>query len=170
MPFSHKVNKEESVAKVKEILQLDNLNVDFKYGYKIFTLNSGNRYLIKTKFILFVESNRLLRRSPHKSKIVELYLKGYTPTEIQRLTRHSLQSIERYIKDFSRVSILTQREESIDNIRLIIGISERLVKEYHELFIKYKDGDHKQRVEELVDNVTVYDSPMSFKKNAGMRM
>src|SRR5664280_3730197 len=56
-------NFPESVAKVKEILQLDNLNVDFKYGYKIFTLNSGNRYLIKTKFILFVESNRLLRRS-----------------------------------------------------------------------------------------------------------
>jgi hypothetical protein len=45
-----------------------------------------------------------------------------------------------------------------------------LVKEYQELFIKYKDGDHKQRVGELVDNVTVYDSPMSFKKNAGMRM
>ena len=103
--------------------------------------------------------------SSHKSKIVELYVKGYTPTEIQRSTRHSLQSIERYIKDFSRVSILTQREESIDNIRLIVGISERLIKEYQELFIKYKDGDHKQRVEELIDNITVYDSPMSFKKN-----
>jgi Protein of unknown function (DUF1670) len=108
--------------------------------------------------------------SSHKSKIVELYLKGYTSTEIQRSTRHSLQSIERYIKDFSRVSILTQREESIDNIRLIVGISERLVKEYQELFMKYKDGDHKQRVEELIINVTVYDSPMSFKKNTGMRM
>ncbi len=108
--------------------------------------------------------------SSHKSKIVELYLKGYTPTEIQRLTRHSLQSIERYIKDFSRVSILTKRDESLDNIRLIIGISERLVKEYQVLFMKYKDGDHKHRVEELIDNVNVYDSPTSFKKSAGMRM
>ena len=108
--------------------------------------------------------------SSHKSKIVVLYVKGYMPTEIQRSTRHSLQSIERYIKDFSRVSILTQREESIDNIRLIVGISERLIKEYQELFIKYKNGDHKQRVEELIDNINVYDSPMSFKKNAGMRM
>ena len=108
--------------------------------------------------------------SSHKSKIVELYLKGYTPTKIQRLTRHSLQSIERYIKDFSRVTILTQKEESIDNIRLIVGISERLIKEYQELFIKYKNGDHKQRMEELIGNITVYDSPMSFKKNTGMRM
>ena len=105
--------------------------------------------------------------SSHKSKIVELYLKGYMPTEIQRSTRHSLQSIEHYIKDFSRVSILTPRGESIDNVRLIIGISERLVKEYQELFIKYKDGDHKQRVEKLIDNITVYDSPMSFKKMRG---
>ena len=108
--------------------------------------------------------------SSHKSKIVELYLKGYTPTEIQSSTRHSLKSIERYIKDFSRVSILTNKGESIDNIRLIIGISERLVKDYQELFTKYRDGDHKQRVEELIDTVTVYDSPMSFKKNVGIRI
>jgi hypothetical protein len=108
--------------------------------------------------------------SSHKSKIVELYLKGYTPTEILRSTRHSLQSIERYIKDFSRVSILTQKGESIDNIRLIVGISERLIKEYQELYMKYKNGSHKQRMEELIDNITVYDSAMSFKKNAGMRM
>ena len=108
--------------------------------------------------------------SSHKSKIVELYLKEYTPTEIQSSTRHSLKSIERYIKDFSRVSILTNKGESIDNIRLIIGISERLVKDYQELFTKYKDGDHKQKVEELIDTVTVYDSPMSFKKNVGMRI
>jgi hypothetical protein len=47
--------------------------------------------------------------SSHKSKIIELYLKGYTPTEIQKSTRHSLQSIERYIKDFTRVSFSHKR-------------------------------------------------------------
>jgi hypothetical protein len=49
-------------------------------------------------------------------------------------------------------------------------MSERLIKEYQELYMKYKNGSHKQRMEELIDNITVYDSPMSFKKNAGMRM
>jgi hypothetical protein len=63
----------ESVVKVKAILQLDNLNVDFKYGYKIFTLNSGNCYLIKDQFILFVESNRLLRRYHRKSGSYSLF-------------------------------------------------------------------------------------------------
>jgi hypothetical protein len=65
---------------------------------------------------------------------------------------------------------LNSYEESIDNIRLIVGISERLIKEYQELYMKYKNGSHKQRMEELIDNITVYDSAMSFKKNAGMRM
>jgi len=91
-------------------------------------------------------------------------VKGYTPSEIKRSTNHSLKSIERYNRDFSRVAILTERGESIDNIRLIVGISERLVKEYHELYRKYKDGEHKQRIEELVSNITVYEPPMTFKK------
>jgi len=82
--------------------------------------------------------------SSHKTEIVELYVKEYTPSEIQRSTYHSLKSIERYIRDFSRVAILTERGESVDNIRLIVGISERLVKEYQELYNKYKDGEHKQ--------------------------
>ena len=69
-----------------------------------------------------------------------------------------------YIRDFSRVAILTERGESVDNIRLIVGISERLVKEYQELYNKYKDGEHKQRIDELVSNITVYDPPMTFKK------
>ncbi|HJH31382.1 MAG TPA: DUF1670 domain-containing protein [Methanosarcinaceae archaeon] len=108
--------------------------------------------------------------SSHKTKIVELFVKGYTTSEIKTSTRHSLKSIERYIKDFSRVSILTARSESIDNIRLIVGISERLVKEYQELYRNYKDGEHKQKIDELVSNITVYDPPMTFKKNTGVKI
>lgn len=107
--------------------------------------------------------------SSHKTKIVELFVKGYTTSEIKVSTRHSLKSIERYIKDFSRVSILTERSESVDNIRLIVGISERLVKEYQELYRNYKDGEHKQKIDELVSNITVYDPPMTFKKSKGVK-
>lgn len=102
--------------------------------------------------------------SSHKSKIVELYVKGYTTSDIQKSTHHSLRSIERYIRDFSRVSILSERGESTDNIRLIVGISERLTREYMELYKKYKDGEHKQRIDELVSNTTVHGQPMIFKK------
>jgi Protein of unknown function (DUF1670). len=105
--------------------------------------------------------------SSHKTKIVELYVKGYTPSEIKISTHHSFKSIERYIRDFSRVAILTERGESVDNIRLIVAISERLVKEYQELYKKYKDGEHKQKIDELVSNITIYDPPMTFKKRGG---
>ncbi len=108
--------------------------------------------------------------SSHKSKIVELYVRGDTPSEIEISTRHSLKSVERYIKDFSRVSILTERGESIDNVRLIVGISERLVKEYQELYRKYKDGEHKQRIDELVSNITVHGPPATFKKTREVKV
>ena len=111
----------------------------------------------------------MAHRDPPRSLVIKR-ITSYYILDSCVLLRHYLQSIERYIKDFSRVTILTQKEESIDNIRLIVGISERLIKEYQELFIKYKNGDHKQRMEELIGNITVYDSPMSFKKNTGMRM
>jgi hypothetical protein len=93
-----------------------------------------------------------------------LFIKGYTPSEIERATFHTIKSIERYILDFSRVAILTEREESIDNIRLIVGISESLVKEYQEMYIKYKDSEYKQKIDELVSNITVHGPPMTFKK------
>lgn len=108
--------------------------------------------------------------SSHKTKIVELYVKGYTPSEIVISTCHSLKSIERYIRDFSRISILTERGESIDNIRLIVGISERLVKEYQDLYRKYKDGEHRQKIDELISNITVHGSTATFKKTREVRI
>ena len=50
---------------------------------------------------------------------------------------------------------------------MIVGISERLVKEYQELYNRYKDERHKQRIDELMSNITVYDPPMTFKKTRG---
>jgi DNA-binding transcriptional ArsR family regulator len=102
--------------------------------------------------------------SSHKVKILELYIKGYIPSEIEIATFHTIKSIERYILDFSRVAILSERGESIDNIRLIVGISESLVKEYQEMYMKYKDSEYKQKIDELVSNITIHDPPMTYKK------
>ena len=96
-------------------------------------------------------------------------MKEYAPSEIEISTCHSLKSIERYIRDFSRISILTERGESIDNIRLIVGIS-GLVKEYQDLYRKYKDGEHKQRIDELISNITVHGSSVTFKKTREVKI
>lgn len=103
----------------------------------------------------------------HKTRIIEIYLRGHTPTEIERKTFHSLSSVERYIKDFTRVAILSKRGESIDNIRLIVGISERLIKEYQGLYYKYL-RTHKERIKEITDSIRIHEKTATFKKTRVM--
>ena len=66
--------------------------------------------------------------------------------------------------------ILTEKGESIDNIKLIVGISESLVKEYQEIYLKYKDGEYKSKIDELVSSMTVHDPPMTYKKNKQVKI
>ena len=86
----------------------------------------------------------------HKTKIVELYLKGYEFTEIKRRTRHSSESIARYLKEFSRTLALHEREHSVHEIRMITQHSEKVVKEYIDLYELYKDdAECEDRLEEI---------------------
>lgn len=70
----------------------------------------------------------------HKAKIVEAYLKGYEYSEIRRRTHHSDESIDRYIRDFSRVIYLTSKGEDLLKIRQVTRLSERLILEYQGLY------------------------------------
>lgn len=83
------------------------------------------------------------RSVSHKSRIVDLYLSGLTYDEIMRRSRHSAHSIKRYVCSFGRLLLLISREvNSVKEISRLLGMSERLVGEYMELFEKYKSGDH----------------------------
>lgn len=42
----------------------------------------------------------------HRAPIVELFLQGYSETETAQRTNHTLESVERYLYDFLRVSLL----------------------------------------------------------------
>jgi hypothetical protein len=82
----------------------------------------------------------------HKAKIVEEYLKGFEYSEIGRRTHHSNESIDRYIRDFSRVIYLTSRGEDLLKIRQVTRLSERLILEYQGLFETFsKDGSPRLR-------------------------
>jgi len=90
----------------------------------------------------------------HKTKIVEMYLKGYEFTDIKRNTRHSSESIMRYLNEFSRCAILYNEKYSLNQIRIITEHSERLVKEYVELYKQMKcNKECKDRLVELLNNV-----------------
>ncbi len=83
------------------------------------------------------------RSLSHKSVIVDLFLSGYTYDEIIRRSRHSAHSIKRYVNTFGRMLLLISHgiTDNKEISRLLVQ-SERLTKEYLELYEKYKKGDH----------------------------
>lgn len=87
----------------------------------------------------------------HKTKIVELYLEYNTYSEIQRKTRHSPTAIKRYITDFGRILLSLKNKLSIKETAHIVGISEKLVREYTELYFKYNTEENQERLADLVN-------------------
>jgi len=77
----------------------------------------------------------------HKTKAVELLLQGLQPSEVARRMHHSIRSVERYLQSFERVVYLNERRFSNAEIRYSVGISERLVEEYMQLYDRFKDGE-----------------------------
>jgi hypothetical protein len=85
----------------------------------------------------------------HKTKIVEMYLDGYDFTDIKRRTRHSSESITRYLRDFARVMVLSERGHSPREIRIITDHSDRLVQEYLGLYQKMNTPEHGEMLNQL---------------------
>jgi len=66
----------------------------------------------------------------HKAQVVQLYLWGLQFTEIERRTRHSEDSIRRYLVDFRQIAALYARGASIPEIRAATGRSASVIGEY----------------------------------------
>jgi hypothetical protein len=101
------------------------------------------------------------RSLSHKSRIIEFYLSGCTYTEIIRRSRHSAFSIKRYVCSFGRLLLLLDHGlREVKELSRLLGQSERLTKEYLEIYEKYKQGDKwpKVYVELLEQLKTLYPS------------
>lgn len=66
----------------------------------------------------------------HKKEIVRLFEQGLEPPDIARESRHSLKSVERYLKDYERVIMLCKRGSDAKEISILIGRGQRVVLEY----------------------------------------
>ena len=81
----------------------------------------------------------------HKAWIVRLALEQRTYTEIERMSRHSLEAIRIYLNDFNRVLVALEKGIHLaKEIAFFIGRSERLVMEYLGL-IQQAEDDERQR-------------------------
>ncbi len=86
----------------------------------------------------------------HKCAIIELYLQLYTETEIVERTGHCYESVEAYLKEFSRVVVLSDKGLNKVMIRQITGRSMSLVESYLELYSKYDTNpDYTFRLEHI---------------------
>jgi len=85
----------------------------------------------------------------HKKRILELYLKGDEYTDIERKTKHSGEAIMRYVKDFSRVLLLTEEGYSNAEHRIITGLSDKIIKEYKSLIKEYSGQEYENRLEHI---------------------
>jgi len=94
------------------------------------------------------------RGQSHKAKIVEMYLKGMTYSEIIRRARHSASAIKRYVESFGRVVVLWERGlREPSEIGYVLGVSERLAGEYLDLRGRYDRPGYAERLEEIVGQV-----------------
>ena len=86
----------------------------------------------------------------HKARIVQLFLQGYTESEIATRTNHSLKSIERCLIDFIRVFTLLEQGFSPDQTRVATRLSPKIIRDYTQLYESYsKRSDCQDRLEEL---------------------
>ncbi|MGB9591021.1 MAG: DUF1670 domain-containing protein [Candidatus Kryptoniota bacterium] len=69
----------------------------------------------------------------HKQDIIALYLKGYLVPTICQRTNHSQDAVERYIRDFESVKLLSTKFDDVDTISRIIRLSPSVVKQYLDL-------------------------------------
>lgn len=69
----------------------------------------------------------------HKREIVALYLQGQDTPRIARKTNHSKEAVDRYIRDFETVRLLTQVSTDPTRIAQLARLSMRVVEQYLDL-------------------------------------
>jgi hypothetical protein len=93
------------------------------------------------------------RGQSHKAKIVEMYLRRMTYSEIVRRARHAASSVKRYVETFGRMVVLWEKGVRAEEIGFVVGISERLAREYLALRERYDTPEHRDRLEEIAGQV-----------------
>jgi len=89
----------------------------------------------------------------HKYEAVRLYIKGIAPSDIAMRLGHSLNSIERYISDFSLVVSASLEDYNAIAISRFTSISEKVVREYLVLYDRYPlDPDLKPFLDSLIED------------------
>jgi len=100
----------------------------------------------------------------HKVLAVRLYLERKTDLEIAKTIHHSLKAVERYTISFAKVVVLLKRGLNRLEIAFIVQISERLVRQYQDLYNQYNGPTYKDRIDEIINRTQIELPSLSGKK------
>jgi transcriptional regulator with XRE-family HTH domain len=89
----------------------------------------------------------------HKREIITLFLEGYFTPEISIKTKHSNESVDRYIKDYLRVKLLWENQiTNLNQICQLTRLSKRVVQQYVDLLPeKFKKAMSKNNEQKNLD-------------------
>ena len=73
----------------------------------------------------------------HKAAVIRLYLSGLTTPDIAARTFHSKEAVDRYIRGFERVRLLSGRFAR-EELPLLTGMSTSLLKQYLRLLAEHQ--------------------------------
>ena len=104
----------------------------------------------------------------HKTQIVQDYLAGRTFSEIERRRHHSINSIQRYCRDFVRIIRLHEKDFTVTDIQQATRLSARLIREYLALYaILPADHDRLQILLQDLDSSPA--EPVEIKRGSLLR-
>jgi hypothetical protein len=78
----------------------------------------------------------------HAEKIIKLYLEGHTETEIKFKTAHSYESIENYLRKFTKVVGLTDMGLNLNQIRMSAKMTYNLAAKFREIYERYNTEEY----------------------------
>ncbi len=90
------------------------------------------------------------RGQTHKVVIVEQFLKRSSFSEIAHRIKHGLDSIQRYVQTFGRVVYLHRRQTSLAEMAFLVGIGEKTVQQYLDLYARYNQPEYQDRLAEII--------------------
>ena len=121
---------------------LSNADVAVMLGACTDTISvQGREYMDREKKVLPTRGtvHDLGTAVTHKRIIIKLYLEGYLVPDIARMTDHSEEAVDRYIKAFNKVRMLKGRMD-VRGIARTLEMSEYLVKQYLEILEEHEGG------------------------------
>lgn len=89
------------------------------------------------------------RGTTHKAVAIRMFLEYASYTEMERKTGDTASSLMRYIKDFAAVVNAVDMGLSPARVRVVTGMSEKLVREYIDLYRRYDTEEHRDILDRI---------------------